>query len=167
MSTNTLQMEKVVPVETLRGRSTFDVGELLVPYDEAAEYLRAFSWCERIEEGFAGICVPGLFGVFLFRFVPAREGVEPWVWVIAGDLPPAYLTTENAPNPACAVDAYIGAMQSWVRAVREGRPVSDEIPVTAPATVPYAALLEARLTLLDQEILPRYRADLLESRRRT
>jgi len=163
---STLQMEKVVPIESLRGRSTYDVEELLTLYDEAADYLRAFSWCGEIEEGFAGICVPGLFGVFLFRFVPAREGVDPWVWVIAGDLPPAYLTTENTPNPACAVDAYIGAMQSWVRAVREKRPVTDEIPVTAPATVPYATALEARLTLLDQEVLPRYRADLLQSPRR-
>lgn len=162
---STIQMEKVVPIETLRGRSTYEVGELLALYDEAAEYLRAFAWCGQIEEGFAGVCVPGLFGVFLFRFVPAREDVDPWVWVIAGDLPPAYLTTENAPNPACAVDAYIGAMQSWVRAVREGRPVKDEIPVTAPATVPYATALEARLTLLDREVLPHYRADLLESRR--
>ena len=158
-------MEKVVPIETLRGRSAYDVAELLVLYDEAAEYLKAFSWCGTIEEGFAGICVPGLFGVFLFRFVPAREGVDPWVWVVAGDLPPAYLTTENAPNPACAVDAYIGAMRSWVRAVQEGRPVKDEIPVSAPATIPYATALDARLTLLDQEVLPHYRADLLESRR--
>ena len=162
---STIQMEKVVPIETLRGRSTFEVEELLVLYDEAAEYLRAFSWCGTIEEGFAGICVPGLFGVFLFRFVPAREGVDPWVWVVAGDLPPAYLTTENAPNPACAVDAYIGAMRSWVRAVQEGRPVKDEIPVTAPATIPYATALDARLTLLDHEVLPHYRADLLEGRR--
>ena len=158
-------MEKVVPIETLRGRSAYDVAELLVLYDEAAEYLKAFSWCGTIEEGFAGICVPGLFGVFLFRFVPARVGVDPWVWVVAGDLPPAYLTTENAPNPACAVDAYIGAMRSWVRAVQEGRPVKDEIPVTAPATIPYATALDARLTLLDQEVLPHYRADLMESRR--
>jgi len=162
---STIQMEKVVPIETLRGRSAYDVAELLVLYDEAAEYLKAFSWCGTIEEGFAGICVPGLFGVFLFRFVPAREGVDPWVWVVAGDLPPAYLTTENAPNPACAVDAYIGAMRSWVRAVQEGRPVKDEIPVSAPATIPYATALDARLTLLDHEVLPHYRADLMESRR--
>lgn len=159
-------MEKVVPVESLKGRSTYDVEELLYFHDEAAAFLKGFSWCGRIEEGFAGICVPGLVGVFLFRFDPAGNDVEPWVWVITGDLPPAYLTTENAPNPACALDGYIGAMQSWVRAVREGRPVTGEIPVSAPATAPYADLLEARLTLLDQEVLPRYRADLLPGGRR-
>ncbi len=166
MSTNVLQMGKVVPIETLRGRSAFEVEELLVLYDEATEYLRAFTWCGKIEEGFAGICVPGLVGVFLFRFEPAASDVDPWVWVITGDVPPAYVTTENAPNPACALDGYIGAMRSWARAVREKRPVSGEIPVNAPATAAYADMLEARLTLLDQEVLPRYRADLLESRRK-
>jgi hypothetical protein len=167
VSSNELQMEKVVPIDSPRGGSRFDVEELRVLYDEAAEFLRGFSWCRRIEEGFAGICVPGLVGVFLFRFEPAGNDVDPWVWVITGDVPPAYVTTENAPNPACALDGYIGAMQSWVRAVREGRPVSGEIPVNAPATPPYADMLEARLTLLDGEVLPRYRADLLESRRRS
>ncbi len=161
-----LQMDKVVPIESLRGRPSYDVEELLVLYEEASDYLKAFSWCGKIEEGFAGICVPGLVGVFLFRIQPVKDGVEPWVWVVAGDLPPAYLTTENAPNPACAVDAYIGAMRSWARAVREGRPVTEEIPVSAPATVGYATALEARLTLLDVEVLPRYAADLLENRRK-
>ena len=163
--TSTLQMGKVVPVESLRGTSRGDVEELLYFYDEASEFLRGFSWCGRIEEGFAGICVPGLVGVFLFRFEPSGKDVDPWVWVISGDLPPAYITTENAPNPACALDGFIGAMRSWVRAVREGRPVSGEIPVTAPATRPYADLLEARLTLLDQEVLPLYRVDLIQGHR--
>jgi len=158
--TSGLQMEKVVPVESLKGRSTYDVEELLYFHDEAAAFLRGFSWCGRIEEGFAGICVPGLVGVFLFRFEPAGSDVDPWVWVITGDLPPAYITTESAPNPACALDAYIGAMESWVRAVREGRSVKDEIPVGAPATAPYADALESRLKILDSEVLRHYRADL-------
>lgn len=155
-----LQMEKVVSIESMRGDMDVDTEEILAVCDEAAEFLKGFSWCGRIEERFVGLGVPGLVGVFLFRFEPAGSDVDPWVWVIAGDLPPAYITTENAPNPACALDGYIGAMQSWVRAVREGRSVENEIPVGAPPTPPYADALESRLTILDRDVLPRYRADL-------
>jgi hypothetical protein len=157
---------KVVPVESMRGDTDVDTEEILALCDEAAEFLRGFSWCGRIEERFVGLGVPGLVGVFLFRFEPRGSGVDPWVWVIAGDLPPAYITTENAPNPACALDAYIGAMQSWVRAVRDGRSVKDEIPVGAPPTLPFAAALESRLAILDREVLWRYRADLSEGNRK-
>ena len=153
-------MEKVVPIESIDAGSEVDSEEIRALCDEAAEYLKGFSWCGGIEERFLGIGVPGLFGVFLFRIAPARSDVDPWVWVINGDLPPAYITTESAPNPACALDAYIGAMESWVRAVREGRSVKDEIPVGAPATAPYADALESRLKILDSEVLRHYRADL-------
>ena len=153
-------MNKVVPIESIDAGSEVDSEEIRALCDEAAEYLKGFSWCGEIEERFLGIGIPGLLGVFLFRIAPARSDVDPWVWVINGDLPPAYITTENAPNPACALDAYVGAMESWVRAVREGRSVKDEIPVGAPATAPYADALESRLKILDSEVLRHYRADL-------
>lgn len=157
---NRIEMQKVVPIESLRGESDIGSEEMCALFDEAAEFLKAFSWCERIEEGFLGMGIPGLAGVFLFRIKPAQSGVDPWIWVITGDLPPAYITTESAPNPACALDGYIGAMKSWVKAVREGRPTRDEIPVSAPPTVPYAQALESRLVFLDREVLWRYTADL-------
>lgn len=57
-----------------------------------------------------------------------------WIWVIVGDLPPAYITTENNANPACALDGYITEMKEWVEAVRMGKPTSERIPVNAPPT---------------------------------
>jgi hypothetical protein len=40
--------------------------------------------------------------VFLFEIIPSREDVDDKVWLIVGDLPPAYITAEDAPNPAAA-----------------------------------------------------------------
>ena len=87
----------------------------------AQEFITSlFSWCERIEESFAGFGYSGIVSVFLFRISSARPGVEGWRWVIVGDLPPACLVTEGKLTPDLAVDAYIPGMSKWVEAVKEG-----------------------------------------------
>jgi hypothetical protein len=70
------------------------------------------------------------------------------------------VVTDDAPNPASALDAYIGGMQSWVDAVRSGGSVDDRIPVNVPPTAEYADLLDRRLKFLDEKILPDYSQDL-------
>ena len=82
------------------------------------------------------------------------------IWVIVGDLPSAYITVENSPNPACALDSYIGAMEDWVEAVEQGRPVFDIIPVNAEPTLANAQRLKTRLSFLDEEILARCNGEL-------
>jgi len=96
----------------------------------------------------------------LTRIEPARDGIDEWVWVIVGDVPPAYITAEDAPNPACALDGYIGAMDGWVRAVLTGGSVDGLIPVNVSPSPENAKRLEARLRFLDGEILARYKNDL-------
>ncbi|MER8610749.1 hypothetical protein [Mesorhizobium sp. M0220] len=76
----------------------------------------------------------GIIYIFLFEIVPGRPEVDPWVWVIVGDVPPTYLTCEDAKTPYEALDGYIGAMEEWVEAARRGDPVADLIPVDVPAS---------------------------------
>lgn len=83
-----------------------------------------------------------------------------WVWIIVGDIPPAYFGLEDAPNFARALECYIGCMESWVEAVQEGRDVSELIPVNTPATSGNAKCLAWRLEFLDREILSSYPDDL-------
>ena len=77
-----------------------------------------------------------------------------------GDLPPAYLTTEDCPNPAAALDGYIGAMMEWVHAAQNGESVADLIPVNVPATKENGDMLKTRLNFLDDRILKDYHNDL-------
>lgn len=98
----------------------------------------------------------GIIGIFLFRFVPNREDVDEWVWVIVGDLPPAYLTLDECPNPGTALDGYIGAMEAWVAAAEKECSVADLIPVNVPATPENAIKLRSRLEFLDKEILHKH-----------
>lgn len=128
--------------------------------EEARSYTNGFEWCKAIQREYIGIAVGGVVGVFLFEIEPSRADVDEWIWVIVGDLPPAYITTDDAPNPAAALDAYIGAMEEWVGAVRNGDSVDELIPVNAAASPEVALMLESRLEFLDEKILSSYRHDL-------
>jgi hypothetical protein len=122
--------------------------------DRARDYLKSFSWCARVSGLYVGGAMPPMFGIFLADIVPAKAGVDRWLWVVVGDLPPAYLVTDDAPDAAAALEAYDAEMSAWVDAVRRGSPTDDLIPVNVPGTSEYANMLEARLELLRNEVLP-------------
>lgn len=128
-------------------------------YQEALTYLNYYSWCGSVRESYVGMIFEGIVGIFLFRFEPTRKGIDEWVWVVVGDLPPAYLTLDECPNPGTALDGYIGAMEEWVEAAETGRSVADLIPVNLPATPENAERLRTRLAFLDRNILLKYYKD--------
>ena len=69
-----------------------------------------------------------------FNIHPLRRDVDELLWVVVGDIPPAYLVTDDAPDPVAALQAYIREMRRWIEAVRLGRPIADLIPVNALPT---------------------------------
>src|SRR5262245_29472793 len=119
----------------IKGESPEETTGIQSLFNDARDYLEAFSWCARIREAYLGIAIAGVVGTFLFRIEPVGQGVDEWIWVVVGDLPPAYIALENAPNPACALDAYIGEMEKWVAAAKAGESVNDLIPVNVPPTL--------------------------------
>lgn len=137
--------------------------EVLQMAANAQQYVASFSWCTIVDETLAGIVIPGVVGVFLHKITPARPDVDEWVWSITGDLPPAYITVDECPNPATALDGYIGAMEEWVAAVMHGRSTAGLVPVNAPSTPEYAKMLSSRLAFLDSRVLSEYGDDLQQS----
>jgi hypothetical protein len=124
---------------------------------EAREFITFYDWVSFVKAEFLGAGIEGVLYVFLFEIIPTRLNVDSWVWVIVGDLPRAYITCEDAKNPYEAIDAYIGAMEEWVEAAQSGRSVASLIPVSLPATLDNAAMLERRLKFIDEQILPSLR----------
>jgi hypothetical protein len=94
-------------------------------------------------------------GVFLFHIDPA-PGVDEWLWVVAGDLPTAYLVTDEAPDPASALEAYCNLMSDWAEAVRAGRDLADVFPVAAEATLEHAEMLANRVSFLRARVIPSF-----------
>ncbi|MBZ9854320.1 hypothetical protein LB566_10935 [Mesorhizobium sp. CA13] len=71
-----------------------------------------------------------------------------------GDVPPAYMPGDDVETPYEALDGYIGAMDEWVEAARQGKSVAKLIPVNVPANPANAEMLGGRLKFLDEKILP-------------
>lgn len=121
--------------------------------DEAVRFLETHSWCGRVRSGELAFAVAGVVGVFKIAFEPARSDVDSVLWIITGDLPPAYLVTDDAPDWQSALAAYIDEMRTWVAAVRNGSPTADVIPVSVAPTVEHAQILESRLDFLQREFV--------------
>jgi hypothetical protein len=159
---------KLVSCEEFKGEDAEDTHLLHEMVARGRAYLESFEWCRQIVECFVGdIAIGGVVAVLLFRIEAAREGVDEWLWVVVGDIPPAYFVTDNAPNSAAALDCYIGEMERWVAAVKAGDSVENLIPVETAGggellepTEELADEVARRLRFLDDEILRYHRNDL-------
>ncbi len=119
---------------------------------EAKEYILSFNWCNKINESYFGVVEPSCFGVFLFKIEPFYPVVDRWLWVVVGDIPPAYLVCDKSSNPDDAIRAYVYEMRRWVVAVENGLPVDGLIPVSGGATVEVAKMLGSRIDLMQEYI---------------
>lgn len=158
-----LDMDRLVKWDThlcVAGSATKDLQAIVGMHGEARSFLERFQWCTAILDEYLGMAYPGIVAVFLFRIAPARHDVDEWVWIIVGDLPPAYITCEDSPNPASALDAYIGAMTEWVAAASTGGFVDKLIPVNVEPSKENAERLRLRLKFIDDKILSNFKKDL-------
>ncbi|MER9655686.1 hypothetical protein NKJ26_19545 [Mesorhizobium sp. M0152] len=121
---------------------------------EAREYLRSYDWVKNIEAEYFGYGAEGIIYIFLFEISSGRRDVPRWIWVIVGDVPPAYMPGDDVETPYEALDGYIGAMEDWVEAARQGKSVAKLIPVNVPANPANAEMLDGRLKFLDEKVLP-------------
>ena len=127
-----------------------DVQELS---DEALRFLESHSWCGQVHSGELAFAIAGVVGIFKFSFEPTRPEVDSSLWVITGDLPPAYLVTDDAPDWQSALSRYVYEMRKWVVAARGGASTAEMIPVNATPTSDYAELLERRLKFFERELI--------------
>ena len=155
-----INFEKVVSVNAYADTLSEDAIEFQNMLVEAKNEISFYDWCLNIIESYVGIFFTGIVGVFLFKIKSSRDDIDKWVWVIVGDLPSIYITAEESPNAACALDSYIGAMEEWVEAAEKGESVANLVPVNVSATKENARNLKVRLTMLDEMVLSEYKEDL-------
>jgi hypothetical protein len=147
---NAPDIDSVTPISKFAGNLPIGLSSAL---NDAREFLRFYDWVSTIESEFLGVGVDGILYAFLFKIVPSGAHVDEWIWVIVGDIPPTYITCEDAKNPSEAIDSYLGAMEEWVDAARNGKSVAHLIPVNIPATPESAEMLDKRLKFIDEKIL--------------
>ncbi len=157
---STIQFSKVIKVDVFQTKLSTEASEFEELFREAKSEIEFYDWCLEILDSYVGLFFAGIVGVFLFKIRPSSDDIDEWIWVVVGDLPPIYITTEESPNAACALDSYIGAMEEWVDAVANGKSIDDLVPVNVPATIENAEKLKIRLTMLDEDILSQLKDDL-------
>jgi hypothetical protein len=148
----------VIPLAQMAGDDDEDTKLLRVMADGAAKYLKCFPWCKKIRSTYFGDGHGGIVGVFLFHIEPSRKGVDEWLWVVFGDVPPAFLVIDQSKTPSQALQSYIGEVSKWVELAKQGRSSQNVIPVYLPATPENAADLESRLKMLQELVVPSFRA---------
>ena len=121
--------------------------------DAAREYLEGFRWCGGITGLSLAFGVAGVVSVFRADFRPIGDGVDSTVWVVNGDLPTAYIAFDEGDTWQDALDGYVGEMQAWVDAVREGGSLEDLMPVHVTPTREHADMLGRRLAFLRERLI--------------
>lgn len=149
-------MRKVVPVNKMRDGDAQDEILLRKMFEEATTYLKSHKWCPEIEETYFGFGVGGVIAVFLFKLKKKINDADDYLWVVAGDLPPAYFVADRATNPKEALEVYCELMDEWVEAVTKGTSLDDVYPVNVPPTPEYAKMLSSRIEFVRENIIPEY-----------
>lgn len=149
----TVDTSRMININDLASSRLEHVDELVALSNRAKAFLESHPWCKRIVRGMFDRGWGYIIAVFYFTIEPAHDDVPNHVWVIVGDLPPAYIDVESNPNGACAIDGYVLEMQRWVDQVLEGRSVAERIPVNVPPTKEWAERLQGRLQIIREEVL--------------
>lgn len=150
----TIDVSMMQPVDSIEGDSVADTALLREMAREAHEFICNQNWCERVDHQYLAYGVGGVVAVFLFQIAPGAEDVDSCLWVIVGDLPPAYLVVEDSATAADALDGYCSLMMEWVEAVAAGESVDELIPVNVSPTIENAGQLKGRLQFLRSKIIP-------------
>lgn len=150
---NSVDFTKLTLVEDLQSEDASELPAKLALVQKAKQFVAGFAWCGAVERVYAGMVIPPMVGTFLVQINATKPDVDRVLWVIVGDIPPAYLVVDEAPSPSTALEKYIELMSEWVDAVEAEKSVETLIPVNAPPTKEYAAMLRTRLTFLRDRVL--------------
>ena len=138
-----------------------EVLEINELWKEAKQFVAAHRWCAAVKaQSLAFAAIPVLC-VFLTDIHPLPPATSP-LWVIVGDIPPAYINADEATTVAEAIEDYCAAMKAWISAVREDGDLEKLIPVRERGSLVLtkgdgatADSLQRRIAFIEREILPR------------
>jgi hypothetical protein len=148
---------RLVPIASICGDDEVDTELLRKMAEYSTEYISLFSWCDAILESYFAGGVGGIFAVFFFHIKPSRPEIDPWIWIMGGDVPPAYLPLSDCTSAGEAFELYLDGMRKWVEYARKGQNGNEDPgvpPVNVPATPEWAEELSKRLDALERSVRP-------------
>ncbi len=149
-----LPVSGVVPISCMLGEDDAETQRLRGMEQKARDFVSQFDWCDGIRDFYFGAGIGDVFAVFLAHIKPMRPEVDQYLWIVVGDIPSAYLVTDDCPNPREALEGYIWEMRKWVALAKQGQTSKDVIPVNVSPTPEWSKTLEVRLDTLERNIVP-------------
>jgi len=154
MGDRAIDTSNLIPEAEIRGEDTAETAELKSMLQEAKDYVASFGWAPPVTEAHMGIGIGGVVAVFLLRLAePVGEEGDRHLWVIVGDLPPAYLVTDGIDGPLGALAVYCDLMSDWAEAVKSGSSLDECFPVRAPPDSDHAEMLLDRVRFMRERII--------------
>ena len=150
----------VVLADPLEGDDEEDTMLLRQMLEEARSYILSHSWCDSITGTYFGGGVGGILAIFLFNIATSRPEVDSWMWIVVGDVPPAYLPLQDCHSPKEVFTTYVNGMTRWTRLARKGQSGTAEKeipPVNLPSTPYWAETVKNKLQLLNELVKPRFK----------
>jgi hypothetical protein len=144
----------VVPADQIFGDDADDTLRLEADLEAARRYLLRQTWCFGIRSMYFGAGVGSIVAVLLAELDQRPNGVDEWLWVVVGDVPPAYLVLDDCPTPIAALETYVKLMQPWVDLAHDGKQSDEFFPVDLLPTPENAAMLQKRLDALTITVIP-------------
>src|ERR1051326_8575785 len=90
--------------------------EAVAAAERGLAYLRSHRWCGEVTRADVAFAGPGVLTIVLVEFAPTEPGVDSRVWVVGGDLPPAYLGWDPTDTWQDALRGYVEEMRLWTTA---------------------------------------------------
>jgi len=137
----------MIPATKIRDAEVRELAE------EAKTFAESHDWCQKVTAVRLAWAVAGVLGVFQVDLKPAQPNVDTTLWIVVGDIPPAYLVLDDAPTWRDALRGYVAEMSRWVQAVKGGQPLGDVIPVAAEPSLEHAEMLAGRLAFIQTEFI--------------
>jgi hypothetical protein len=143
----------MIEIENLPDFPIAEKDEVLKLSVEATEYLHSFKWCTKIKKGY--LCKEWGYRLCVFYFeIEAVDQALTNVWVVVGDMPPAYIDSKHAVSPSQALERYVVLMDDWIAHVKTGKSVVECYPVHVEPIEKYADMLLQRTEKIKNFFIP-------------
>jgi hypothetical protein len=119
----------------------------------ASKFVGGFKWCRRVLRAWLGDGCPGIFAVVLVEVENTASPDDRFLWVVVGDIPPAYFVVDELSTPKDALGMYVAERLRWIQAVRARTSLDDIAPVDVAPTEEHASKLQTRIDFLKREFL--------------
>ncbi len=122
---------------------------------EAQNYLASFAWCDAILNGWLVKDWGYMLCIFYFEINPTYGSeADNFVWVVVGDIPPAYVDIKSANTELEVLKVYVDLMEAWIDKVRDGKSVKECFPIHVEPTLKYADMLSSRVKIIKSDFIP-------------